>query len=170
MIMPAKGTDAPMETTENAMKAVANSFAAIAKKRPKMTPAPAEEVKSTSDEVAGGTKDIKELREALRTGIPHPRIMNLRRVQPKVGQKVQVTCPTHNIYWTAPGSGDHCKVTELPYADAAMLGRQHTVLGLAEGAIGHAYYYAVQVNIARPQDDGPKLAYLNYRVRFFEKL
>ena len=45
MIMPAEGT----EKKKKAMKAVANSFAAIAKKRLKVTPAPAEEVKSTSE-------------------------------------------------------------------------------------------------------------------------
>ena len=79
---------------------------------------------------------------------------------------------THNIYWTAPGTGYHCKVTDGPYVDAAMLGRQHTVLGLVEGAIGHAYYYAVQVDISTPQDkreNTQMLAYLNYRVRFFER-
>ena len=165
MIVPAKG---PTQR-DNILKAVANSFSAIqAMKRPRVTPAPDEEVKSASDEVAGGTKDVDELREALRTGVPHPQIKNLRRVPPKIGQKIQVTCPTHNIYWSKPGDTDHNKVIEPYYSDAASLGRQHVVLNLVEGIIGRAHYYAVQGDIARPEDNGPRLAYLNYRVRFFE--
>ena len=76
-----------------AMKAVESALAAVENfKRLKATTAPAEQAKSASDGVARETEDIGQLRDALRTGTQHPRIMNLRRVQPRVGQKVQVTC------------------------------------------------------------------------------
>ena len=112
-----------------------------------MTLVSAKEAKSASDEVASGAADIAEaidgLRKALYKGIPHRQIKNLRQVPPKVGQKVQVTCPIHNIYWSPPGRADSRKVFEPAYADAASLGKQHQVLELVEGVIGRAHYYAV---------------------------
>ena len=92
----------------------------------------------------------------------------MRQVTPRVGQKIQVTCPTHNIYWPKPGRSDPSKVIEDYYLDAAALGRQHEVLELVEGDVGSAHYYAARVDIAKPTDRGPRMAYINYRVRFFE--
>ena len=109
-----------------------------------MTLVSAKEAKSASDEVASGAEDIAEaideLRRALHEGVPHKQIKNLRQVQPKVGQKVQVTCPTRNLYWSRPGTADARKVFEPAYADAASLGKQHEVLELVEGIIGKAHY------------------------------
>ena len=131
------------QAKENIAKAVANSFSAVfGKKKSKVTLTAAKEVKSASDEVASGAaaiaESIDELRDALQWGIPHRKIKNMRQVTPKVGQKIQVTCPTHNIYWSKPGRKDPCKVIEDYYLDAAALGRRHEVLELVEGQIGSA--------------------------------
>jgi len=45
---------------------------------------------SAPDGVASQGEKISELREALRTGAPHKDILNLRRVTPRVGQKIQL--------------------------------------------------------------------------------
>ena len=55
---------------------------------------------------------IESLRDTLKNGVPHGRILNLRKVMPKVGQKIVVTCPTHNAYWSKPGVRDARKVVE----------------------------------------------------------
>ena len=34
--------------------------------------------------------------------------------------------------------------------------------------MGRAHYYAAKVDIAKPTDDGPRMAYINIRLRFFE--
>ncbi len=155
----------------NIQKAIANSFGAVyACKKPKVTLLP-KAAKSASDEVASGAKDIAEamddLQQALHKGFPHKQIKNLRQVDPEVGQKIQVTCPDHNLYWSPPGTADPGKVFEPVYADEASLGKQHEVLGLVDGVIGKAHYYAVKIKI--PHDRVMKYAYLNYRVRFFEQ-
>ena len=161
------------QTKKRIAKTIANSFSAVfGMKRSKVTLTPAKEAKSASDEAASGAatvaESIDELRDALQNGIPHRRILNLRQVMPRVGQKIQVTCPTHNIYWSRPGRSDPRKVIEDYYLDAAALGKQHEVLELVEGDVGRAHYYAAKVNIAKPTDEGPRMAYINIRLRFFE--
>ena len=91
------------QAKERIARAVANSFSAVfGKKKSKVTLTAAKEAKSASDEVASGAaavaESIEELRDALQWGIPHRKIKNIRQVTPKVGQKIQVTCPTRNIY------------------------------------------------------------------------
>ena len=168
MIYPTCGTQRRIKI----MNTVDNAIIEMTKvKRIKATLDPAEGAERAPDGVAPEKEKISDLREALRTGSSHPQILNLRRVTPKVGQKVQTTCMTHNLYWSAPGTGEPLRITEAPYTDAAMLGRQHEVLDLREGPIGDAYYYAVQVDISTPQDkrEGHQmLAYLNYRMRYFK--
>ncbi len=75
--------------------------------------------RSAPDGVASQGERISDLREALRTGAPHKGILNLRRVTPRIGQKIQVTCQTHCVYWSQPGVGTPNKVKEAPYKDAA---------------------------------------------------
>ena len=72
------------------------------------------------------------------------------------------------MYWSTPGEETPSKVRESPYKDAAMFGKQHVVLGLCQGRIGNAWYYAVQVDISTDEDRSAgiqRLAYLNYRMR-----
>ncbi len=121
-------------------------------KKIRATHYPVDQAQRAPDGVAPGGEKISDLREALRTGSSHPDILNLRRVTPKEGQKVQITCSTHSMYWSAPGTGTPNKVKEAPYTDAAMFGKQHEVLGLCQGRIGDAYYYAVQVDISTNED------------------
>jgi hypothetical protein len=153
------------------MAAVDNAIQKMEKhKKIKATCRPADQTQSAPDGAASGGEKISDLREALRTGTPHPDILNLRRVTPKVGQKVQVTCQTHSAYWSPPGQGTPNKVREPPYKDAAMFGKQHVVLGLREGRIGNAWYYAVRIDISTDEERSARiqrLAYLNYRLRHF---
>ena len=61
-------------------------------KRARATPDPVERAQRAPDGVAPEGEKISDLREARRTGSPHPDILNLRRVTPKMGQKVQISC------------------------------------------------------------------------------
>ncbi len=119
---------------------------------------------------AAVNESVNTLRDALEHGIPHRRVLNLRKIMPLVGQKIQITCPTHNAYWSRPGRGDPRKVIEDYYLDAAAHGKQYEVLELVEGDIGNAHYYAARVNIAKPYEEfeKPMMAYINIHVRFFE--
>jgi hypothetical protein len=137
----------------NIRTAIVNSFGAVYScKRAKVTLKPNVTTtrRSASDEGASGAKDVAEamdeLRDALFQGIPHRRIKNLRQVQPKIGQKIQVTSPGHVLYRAPPGSADHKKVINPVIADEASLGKQHEVLGLCDGVIGKAHYYAAKID------------------------
>ncbi len=155
-------------------KTVANSFSAVFKmKKPgasKVTLTSAAGDKSASDEAAAIAESIDTLRDALENAVPHRRVLTLRNVMPMIGQKNQITCPTHNAYCSRPGVGDPRKVIEDYYLDAAAYGKQYEVLELVEGDIGHAHYYAARVNIAKEdwEFEKPMMAYINIRVRFFE--
>jgi len=157
----------------NIRTAIANSFGAVySGKRPKVTlkPNAPTKTRSASDEVASGARDVAEamdeLRDALFSGMPNRRIKNLRQVQPKIGQTIQITSPGHVLYELPPGSVDPKKVINPVIAHEASLGKQHKVLELCDGTIGQAHYYAAKIQI---QHEGrPMEVYLTYRVRFFE--
>ena len=92
---------------------------------------------------------IQELRDALEYGMPHRRGTNMRKVLPKVGQRIRFACSTHNVYYSRPGDHPARKVIEPLYIDAAVPGQQYVVLDTTAGDIGHAHYDAVRINISQ---------------------
>ncbi len=82
---------------------------------------------------------IQELRGALEYGIPHRRITNMRKILPKIGQRITITCSTRNFYYSRPGDHPARKVIEPLYIDAAAPGKQYVVLDTTAGDIGKAH-------------------------------
>ena len=121
-----------------------------------MKPNAPTKTRSASDEVASGARDVAEamdeLRDALFSGMPNRRIKNLRQVQPKIGQTIQITSPGHVLYEQPPGSVDLKHVINPVIAHEASLGKQHEVLGLCDGTIGKAHYYAARIRIQQDKE------------------
>ena len=91
---------------------------------------------------------MQQLRDALEWGIPHRRIFNLRKVLPKVGQRIVISCCSRNLYYSAPGDGVPSKVSEPIYQVAAAPGKQYVVHELTAGDIGKAHHVAAKINIS----------------------